>query len=65
MSKYKAIFEYLQELFPEAKTELRYTNDFQFLIAVMLSAQTTDTQVNKTTDKLFLVIKEPNDIEKM
>lgn len=65
MSKYTTIFEYLQELFPEAKTELHYTNDFQFLIAVMLSAQTTDTQVNKTTDKLFLVIKEPDDIAKM
>jgi endonuclease-3 len=62
MSKYDTIFTYLQELFPVAKTELHYTTEFQLLVAVMLSAQTTDNQVNKTTAKLFQVVKKPQDI---
>lgn len=62
MSKYSIIFTYLQELFPVAKTELNYTTDFQLLVAVMLSAQTTDKQVNKTTAKLFQIVKKPKDL---
>lgn len=62
MSKYSRIFEYLQKLFPNAKTELNYSNDFQLLVAVMLSAQTTDKQVNKVTEKLFIDIKQAGDI---
>ena len=62
MSKYDIIFTYLQELFPVAKTELHYTTEFQLLVAVMLSAQTTDKQVNKTTAKLFQVVKKPQDL---
>jgi endonuclease-3 len=62
MSKYDVIFTYLQELFPVAKTELNYTTEFQLLVAVMLSAQTTDKQVNKTTAKLFQIVKKPEDL---
>ncbi len=62
MSKYDKIFTYLQELFPVAKTELHYTTEFQLLVAVMLSAQTTDNQVNKTTAKLFQIVKKPQDL---
>ena len=62
MSKYDIIFTYLQELFPIAKTELHYTTEFQLLVAVMLSAQTTDKQVNKTTAKLFQIVKKPQDL---
>jgi endonuclease-3 len=51
----------LNKLFPEAKTELHYNNEFQLLIAILLSAQTTDKQVNKATDKLFQVLKTPED----
>lgn len=65
MSTYKQIFTYLQELFPDAKTELHYKTDFQLLVAVMLSAQTTDTQVNKTTAKLFPIVKKPEDLVKL
>ena len=36
----------LNEMFPDAKTELYYTNEFQLLIAILMSAQTTDKQVN-------------------
>ena len=48
-----SIFEYLDELFPDAKCELNYENDFEFLISVVLSAQTTDKKVNKVTSVLF------------
>lgn len=44
----------VEKLFPEATTELtNWKDDFQFLVAVILSAQTTDIQVNKVTSKLF------------
>lgn len=40
----------LKQLYPEPKTELHYKTPMQLLVAVMLSAQTTDKQVNKVTD---------------
>lgn len=43
-------------------TELEYVTPFQCLIAVMMSAQTTDKQVNKITRKLFNKIKSPFDV---
>lgn len=44
----------LEKLFPEATTELRnWKTPFQFLVCILLSAQTTDKQVNKVTGKLF------------
>ena len=62
---YDEIFTRLLELFPNPDTELNFETPFQLLIAVMLSAQTTDRQVNVVTDKLFTKVKEPNDILKM
>ena len=62
---YDKIFTKLLQLFPNPDTELNFETPFQLLIAVMLSAQTTDRQVNIVTDKLFLKVKEPNDILKM
>lgn len=56
------VFEYLKELYPDPKTELEYSTDFQLLVAVILSAQTTDKQVNKVTQSLFKEIKEPKDV---
>lgn len=47
------IFDYLDELFPNPKCELHYNNDFEFLISVVLSAQTTDKKVNSVTSILF------------
>ncbi len=47
------IMTYLDELFPTAKCELVYSKDYELLIAVMLSAQTTDKSVNKVTKVLF------------
>jgi endonuclease-3 len=62
---YSYIFSYLEELFPNADTELHYETPFQLLTAVILSAQTTDKQVNKVTDTLFEKIKQPEDVIKM
>ncbi len=59
------IFSYLKELFPNPETELNYSTPFQLVVAVMLSAQATDIQVNKTTDILFKKIKKPEDLLKM
>ena len=49
------IFDYFDELFPNPKPELNYNNEFEFLIAIVLSAQTTDAKVNKVT-KIILKI---------
>ena len=47
------LLEYLDELFPAAKCELFYSKDYELVIAVMLSAQTTDKSVNAVTQVLF------------
>lgn len=44
---------------PSPKTELNFSNNFQLLVAVVLSAQTTDIMVNKVTSSLFDFVKEP------
>ena len=49
----KKIVAYLKKAYPKPKTELNYKTPFQLLVAVMLSAQTTDKQVNKVTATLF------------
>ncbi|HHU56367.1 MAG TPA: endonuclease III [Acholeplasmataceae bacterium] len=55
MLKSNKLIEELEKLFPDAKCELNYTNTFELLIAVVLSAQTTDRRVNMVTRKLFTV----------
>lgn len=55
------VLESLLHLYPDAKAELDFTNPFELLIATILSAQCTDIQVNKTTDKLFKEYKTPKD----
>jgi len=59
------IFQTLDKLYPNADTELKFWNDFQLILAVVMSAQTTDKQVNKVTEKLFKTIKTPQDVIKM
>ena len=51
--KTKEIIDYLDELFPNAHCELNYQNDYELLMAIVLSAQTTDKKVNKVTKVLF------------
>lgn len=47
------IINYLDSLFPNPKCELNYTKDYELLISVMLSAQTTDKRVNEVTSVLY------------
>ncbi len=51
----------IAEMFPDAKGELNHSNPFELLIAVLLSAQTTDKHVNKVTADLFKKYKTPED----
>ena len=51
--RYAALVEYFSENYPEAETELIYTNPYELLVAVILSAQCTDKRVNIVTQKLF------------
>ena len=53
MIKPELLLSYLDEKYPNAHCELVYTKDYEFLIAVMLSAQTTDKSVNQATAILF------------
>ena len=53
------IFERFRKNDPRPTTELKYRNNFQLLIAVMLSAQATDVSVNKACKNLFEKVKTP------
>ncbi|MCH1921531.1 endonuclease III [Shewanella sp. A3A] len=57
--KRRQILERLRAENPHPKTELNYSNPFELLVAVTLSAQATDVSVNKATDKLFPVANTP------
>ena len=52
-------FRRFEELEPEPKTELLYTSPFELLVAVVLSAQSTDVGVNKATRTLYRVANTP------
>ncbi len=51
--RYAAILSYFETNVPVAETELHYTNPFELLVAVALSAQCTDKRVNMVTPALF------------
>jgi endonuclease-3 len=51
----------LNKMFPNAETELYYNNEFQLLIAILMSAQATDKQVNKVNRNFFEFLKTPED----
>ncbi len=53
------IFSRLRAANPHPTTELQYSNPFELLVAVILSAQATDKGVNKATEKLFKVADTP------
>lgn len=59
------ILQNLAREYPQTASLLNYRTPFQLLLAVILSAQTTDKQVNKITEKLFQKIKEPPDLLNM
>ncbi|WP_296061622.1 endonuclease III [uncultured Amphritea sp.] len=61
-AKRHEIFSRLREANPHPVTELEYSNPFELLVAVTLSAQATDVGVNKATRKLFPVANTPEAI---
>ena len=58
----RELFMRLKQANPAPTTELRYTTPFELLVAVILSAQSTDKGVNKATEKLFQVANTPQQI---
>lgn len=63
--KIEQFFARLRAQNPEPKGELHYTNPYTLLVAVTLSAQATDAGVNKATEKLFKIVKTPQDMLKL
>lgn len=60
-ARMKKILAYLKKSYPKPKSELAYKTNFQFVAAVMLSAQCTDKAVNKVTALLWKKYKTPRD----
>lgn len=60
--KYKFAIEYFEKQMPTPKTELNYSNPFELLVAVVLSAQCTDKRVNLSTPAIFQDFPTPNDL---
>ncbi len=64
-TKRTQIFSRLRELNPHPTTELNFSNEFELLIAVILSAQATDISVNKAIGPLYEVANTPEAIYKL
>lgn len=64
-SRARRIAAYLKKAYPKPKSELRYRTPFQFVVAVILSAQCTDKNVNRLTQTLFKKYKTPKDFAKV
>ena len=70
--KVKKVLDLLEEEYPEAECALHHRNVFELIVAVALSAQTTDKSVNQVTPELFerypdaeaLSKADPADVEK-
>jgi endonuclease-3 len=60
-ARIRPIIERLERAHPDAKIALRAQSPVQLLVAVMLSAQTTDVNVNKVTSTLFMKYRRPED----
>ncbi len=59
-----ALTRVLKKLYPKPKSELTYKTPFQFVVAVIMSAQCTDKKVNEATDIIFKKYKTPKDFSK-
>jgi len=53
VARARKLVAYLKRAYPKPKSELTHATPFQFVVAVMMSAQCTDKVVNRVTDKLF------------
>ena len=60
-TRIRPIIERLIAEHPDAKIALRFGSDVELLVSVMLSAQTTDVNVNRVTEKLFVKYRRPED----
>ncbi len=63
--KAQIIMDTLQELYPNPPIPLLHTNSFTFLIAVLLSARSTDAMVNRVSPALFQLADNPYDMQKL
>ena len=62
--RYDGIIEWFNKNMPVAETELHYSNPYQLLVAVILSAQCTDKRINMVTPALFEAYPTPQDMAK-
>jgi endonuclease III len=60
-ARIRPIIERLEAEHPDAKIALRFDSDLELLVSVMLSAQTTDVNVNRVTERLFAKYRTPED----
>ena len=60
-TRIRGIIDRLAAAYPDATIALKSHSDLELLVAVMLSAQTTDVNVNRVTEKLFAKYKRPED----
>ena len=63
--KVKFITSTLEDLYPEPEIPLNHENNFTFLVAVMLSAQSTDKKVNEITPELFQIANTAKEMNKL
>jgi endonuclease-3 len=63
--KAKELIGILAATYPDADTELKFGDNFQLLVAVILSAQCTDKRVNTVTERLFKIASTPADFDDM
>lgn len=62
--RYTFIIDWFQKNMPDAETELTYSNPYELLVAVILSAQCTDKRVNMVTPALFKKFPTPEQLAK-
>jgi len=62
--RYTYVLEYFKKNVPNAETELTYTNPYELIVAVVLSAQCTDKRVNMVTPALFKKYPNPKSLSK-
>ena len=60
-----AFFQRLSDINPHPETELKYVNAYTLLVAVVLSAQATDSGVNRATQDLFKMVRSPQEMLKL
>jgi endonuclease-3 len=60
-ARIRPVIDRLAAAHPDAKIALRFGNELELLVSVMLSAQTTDVSVNKVTERLFVKYRRPKD----